>query len=52
MKKRTYKVTFFRKCCKKATERCEDIKIEGIQETEYPECLVIYCRKCWNKKIK
>ncbi len=50
--KKIYKATYNKECCEKATEECGDIQIEGVQDIDYPECLVIHCRKCWNKNKK
>lgn len=48
MEKKIYKAQFENDCCKLETERCGDIQIEGFMEP-LENCLLIYCRKCWNK---
>ena len=45
-----YKTEFNKECCRLATERCQDIQIEGFPlYSGMQNCLRVYCRKCWNK---
>lgn len=48
-----YKTTFNEDCCLKETENCGDIQIEGFPlYSGMQNCLVVYCRECWNKTYK